>query len=187
MVPICFKGNMCYYLLVGERVGVGDVRTRLALICWWPMTFGRHLKVCLSLFEEIVPWSESVTVPCRPCPPVLSAAAYMSLPAASRLFRRVLGTQLVPVANVVSKPAKHNVTAGVSSVHSAPCWSFELFVRIISFLISILQGRLYPYWLTSVFSFVSRTKMVCADCCWLPRFSMSHAWTRIYEMNSLPL
>ncbi|XP_040894361.1 cytochrome c oxidase subunit 8B, mitochondrial [Toxotes jaculatrix] len=36
----------------------------------------------------------------------------MSLPAVSRLFRSALRTQLVPVANVSSKPAKHNVTAG---------------------------------------------------------------------------
>lgn len=39
----------------------------------------------------------------------------MSLPVVSRLFRRALKTQLVPAANVTSKPAKHNITAGVSS------------------------------------------------------------------------
>ncbi|KAM7396106.1 hypothetical protein PAMP_019175 [Pampus punctatissimus] len=36
----------------------------------------------------------------------------MSLPAVSRLFRSALRTQLVPVANWSSKPAKHNITAG---------------------------------------------------------------------------
>ncbi|XP_034443247.1 cytochrome c oxidase subunit 8B, mitochondrial [Hippoglossus hippoglossus] len=36
----------------------------------------------------------------------------MSLPAVSRLFRSALRTQLVPVANLTSKPAKHTVTAG---------------------------------------------------------------------------
>ncbi|AWP07980.1 Cytochrome c oxidase subunit 8B [Scophthalmus maximus] len=35
----------------------------------------------------------------------------MSLPTASRLFGRALRTHLVPVANLTSKPAKHNVTA----------------------------------------------------------------------------
>uniref|UniRef100_A0A3Q3J4N6 Cytochrome c oxidase subunit 8B n=1 Tax=Monopterus albus TaxID=43700 RepID=A0A3Q3J4N6_MONAL len=35
----------------------------------------------------------------------------MPLPAASRLFRSVMRTHLIPVAHVVSKPPKHNVTA----------------------------------------------------------------------------
>ncbi|XP_074533944.1 cytochrome c oxidase subunit 8B [Halichoeres trimaculatus] len=36
----------------------------------------------------------------------------MSLPAASRLLRSALRTQMLPVANLSSKPAKHNVSAG---------------------------------------------------------------------------
>uniref|UniRef100_A0A665VKW5 Uncharacterized protein n=1 Tax=Echeneis naucrates TaxID=173247 RepID=A0A665VKW5_ECHNA len=40
----------------------------------------------------------------------------MSLPAASRLFRSALRTQLVPTANLKSKPAKHEVTAGEQAV-----------------------------------------------------------------------
>ncbi|XP_020514538.1 cytochrome c oxidase subunit 8B [Labrus bergylta] len=40
----------------------------------------------------------------------------MSLPAASRLLRSALRTQLVPVANVASKPAKHNITAGEQAI-----------------------------------------------------------------------
>lgn len=39
----------------------------------------------------------------------------MPLPTVSRLFRSALRTQLVSVANVTTKPAKHTVTAGVSS------------------------------------------------------------------------
>lgn len=39
----------------------------------------------------------------------------MPLPTISRLFRSALRTQLVSVANVTTKPAKHTVTAGVSS------------------------------------------------------------------------
>lgn len=39
----------------------------------------------------------------------------MPLPTVSRLFRSALRTQLVPAANVASKPAKHNISAGVSS------------------------------------------------------------------------
>ncbi|KAM7413830.1 hypothetical protein PAMA_018898 [Pampus argenteus] len=34
----------------------------------------------------------------------------MSLPAVSRLFRSALRTQLIPVTNWSSKPAKHNIT-----------------------------------------------------------------------------
>ncbi|XP_026220345.1 cytochrome c oxidase subunit 8B, mitochondrial [Anabas testudineus] len=40
----------------------------------------------------------------------------MSLPTVSRLFRSALRTQLVPVANVTSKPAKHTVTAGEQAI-----------------------------------------------------------------------
>ncbi|KAM7002251.1 cytochrome c oxidase subunit 8B, mitochondrial-like [Tautogolabrus adspersus] len=40
----------------------------------------------------------------------------MSLPAASRLLRSALRTQLVPVANLTSKPAKHNITAGEQAI-----------------------------------------------------------------------
>ncbi|GAA6221207.1 cytochrome c oxidase subunit 8B, mitochondrial [Lates japonicus] len=40
----------------------------------------------------------------------------MSLPVASRLFRSALRTQLVPVANVSAKPAKHSVTAGEQAI-----------------------------------------------------------------------
>ncbi|XP_034542692.1 cytochrome c oxidase subunit 8B, mitochondrial [Notolabrus celidotus] len=40
----------------------------------------------------------------------------MSLPAASRLLRSALRTQLVPVANVASKPAKHNITVGEQAI-----------------------------------------------------------------------
>ncbi|XP_005747962.1 cytochrome c oxidase subunit 8B [Pundamilia nyererei] len=36
----------------------------------------------------------------------------MPLPTVSRLFRSALRTQLVSVANVTTKPAKHTVTAG---------------------------------------------------------------------------
>ncbi|KAG7231035.1 hypothetical protein INR49_025065 [Caranx melampygus] len=38
----------------------------------------------------------------------------MSLPTVSRLFRTALRTQLVSAANLTSKPAKHNITAGVA-------------------------------------------------------------------------
>lgn len=44
-----------------------------------------------------------------------AAVVIMSLPGFSRLFRNTLKTQLIPAANVASKPAKHNITAGVSS------------------------------------------------------------------------
>ncbi|XP_071344957.1 cytochrome c oxidase subunit 8B [Trachinotus anak] len=40
----------------------------------------------------------------------------MPLPTVSRLFRSALRTQLVSVANVSSKPAKHNVTAGEQAI-----------------------------------------------------------------------
>ncbi|XP_076588997.1 cytochrome c oxidase subunit 8B [Chaetodon auriga] len=40
----------------------------------------------------------------------------MSLPAVSRLFRSALRTHLVPVANLTSKPAKHNITVGEQAV-----------------------------------------------------------------------
>ncbi|XP_044213686.1 cytochrome c oxidase subunit 8B, mitochondrial [Thunnus albacares] len=40
----------------------------------------------------------------------------MSLPTVSRLFRSALRTQLVPVANVSAKPAKHHVTAGEQAI-----------------------------------------------------------------------
>ncbi|XP_070828428.1 cytochrome c oxidase subunit 8B [Chaetodon trifascialis] len=40
----------------------------------------------------------------------------MSLPAVSRMFRSALRTQLVPVANLSSKPAKHTVSAGEQAV-----------------------------------------------------------------------
>ncbi|XP_032380285.1 cytochrome c oxidase subunit 8B [Etheostoma spectabile] len=36
----------------------------------------------------------------------------MSLPTVSRLFRSALRTQLVPVAHVSAKPAKHHISAG---------------------------------------------------------------------------
>nr|AGV76854.1 cytochrome c oxidase subunit 8B [Sparus aurata]ATN38451.1 mitochondrial cytochrome c oxidase subunit 8B [Sparus aurata] len=40
----------------------------------------------------------------------------MSLPTVSRLFRRALRTPLVPVANVASKPAKHNISGGEQAI-----------------------------------------------------------------------
>ncbi|XP_039987882.1 cytochrome c oxidase subunit 8B, mitochondrial [Xiphias gladius] len=40
----------------------------------------------------------------------------MSLPTVSRLLRSALRTQPVPVANLSSKPAKHNVTAGEQAI-----------------------------------------------------------------------
>nr|XP_046250748.1 cytochrome c oxidase subunit 8B, mitochondrial [Scatophagus argus] len=40
----------------------------------------------------------------------------MSLPTVSRLVRSALRTQMVPVANVTTKPAKHNVTAGEQAI-----------------------------------------------------------------------
>ncbi|XP_053174855.1 cytochrome c oxidase subunit 8B, mitochondrial [Scomber japonicus] len=40
----------------------------------------------------------------------------MSLPAASRLFRSALRTQLVPVANWSYKPAKHHVSVGENAI-----------------------------------------------------------------------
>ncbi|KAM6926048.1 cytochrome c oxidase subunit 8B [Lycodopsis pacificus] len=40
----------------------------------------------------------------------------MSLPAVSRLLRSALRTQLVPAANLSSKPAKHNITAAEQAV-----------------------------------------------------------------------
>ncbi|KAK5867969.1 hypothetical protein PBY51_012420 [Eleginops maclovinus] len=40
----------------------------------------------------------------------------MSLPAASHLLRSALRTQLVPVANLSSKPAKHVISAGEQAI-----------------------------------------------------------------------
>ncbi|KAF1387317.1 hypothetical protein PFLUV_G00104170 [Perca fluviatilis] len=40
----------------------------------------------------------------------------MSLPTVSRLFRSALRTQLVPVANVSAKPAKHHISAGEQAI-----------------------------------------------------------------------
>ncbi|XP_038561252.1 cytochrome c oxidase subunit 8B, mitochondrial [Micropterus salmoides] len=40
----------------------------------------------------------------------------MPLPTVSRLFRSALRTQLVPAANVASKPAKHNISAGEQAI-----------------------------------------------------------------------
>ncbi|XP_051239333.1 cytochrome c oxidase subunit 8B, mitochondrial [Dicentrarchus labrax] len=40
----------------------------------------------------------------------------MSLYTVSRLLRSALRTQLVPAANVSSKPAKHNISAGEQAV-----------------------------------------------------------------------
>ncbi|XP_069019442.1 cytochrome c oxidase subunit 8B [Embiotoca jacksoni] len=40
----------------------------------------------------------------------------MSLPAASRLLRSALRTQLLSAANLTSKPAKHNVSAGEQAI-----------------------------------------------------------------------
>ncbi|XP_026167618.1 cytochrome c oxidase subunit 8B [Mastacembelus armatus] len=51
----------------------------------------------------------------------------MPLPAASRLLRSALRTQLIPVANVASKPAKHNVTVGEQAIAMA-----VLFVTILA-------------------------------------------------------
>ncbi|TXL71423.1 hypothetical protein D9O29_23520 [Pantoea vagans] len=50
----------------------------------------------------------------------------MSLPTVSRLFRSALRTQLVSVANVSSKPAKHNIPAGEQAIAMA-----VLFVTIL--------------------------------------------------------
>ncbi|XP_033490352.1 cytochrome c oxidase subunit 8B [Epinephelus lanceolatus] len=40
----------------------------------------------------------------------------MSLTTVSRLFRTALRTQMVPVANWSSKPAKHHITAGEQAI-----------------------------------------------------------------------
>ncbi|TDH09107.1 hypothetical protein EPR50_G00083090 [Perca flavescens] len=40
----------------------------------------------------------------------------MSLPTVSRLFRSALRTQLVPVANVSAKPAKHHISTGEQAI-----------------------------------------------------------------------
>ncbi|KAF3689309.1 Cytochrome c oxidase subunit 8B [Channa argus] len=40
----------------------------------------------------------------------------MPLPTVYRLFRSTLRTQLVPVANLTSKPAKHNITLGEHAI-----------------------------------------------------------------------
>ncbi|XP_071771187.1 cytochrome c oxidase subunit 8B [Centroberyx gerrardi] len=40
----------------------------------------------------------------------------MSALAVSRLLRSTVRTQLVPVANLTSKPAKHNITAGEQAI-----------------------------------------------------------------------
>ncbi|XP_036964364.1 cytochrome c oxidase subunit 8B, mitochondrial [Acanthopagrus latus] len=40
----------------------------------------------------------------------------MSLPTVSRLFRSALRTPLVSVANVASKPAKNNISAGEQAI-----------------------------------------------------------------------
>lgn len=52
----------------------------------------------------------------RPCPVLLG----MSLPSVPRLLRSALRTRLVPAANLRSKPAKHEVTAVVSSSSPPP-------------------------------------------------------------------
>ncbi|XP_030587718.1 cytochrome c oxidase subunit 8B [Archocentrus centrarchus] len=40
----------------------------------------------------------------------------MPLPTVCRLFRSALRTQLVPVAHVTTKPAKHTITAGEQAI-----------------------------------------------------------------------
>lgn len=73
----------------------------------------RRAGAKVSVALQVLP-SELSSVSCPPCP-VLG----MSLPSVSRLLRSALRTHLVPAANVTSKPAKHNVTTGVSSSSSS--------------------------------------------------------------------
>ncbi|XP_007541553.1 cytochrome c oxidase subunit 8B [Poecilia formosa] len=43
-------------------------------------------------------------------------ASIMSLPAVSRLFRTALRSRVVPVANLTTKPAKENLSAGEQAI-----------------------------------------------------------------------